>query len=506
VVGPYPTGPLKGMQVFISYRRTDAMLLALPVCQALLSCGAEVWFDRLQLPDRGLIDGGLGAAIANCDAYILCASDEFFEGSGYATQEFAWAVRARASSGKLQRFAVVVEPGAILPNAVASWPTIAITKDVELLARRLAEALLRLTPAVPESPVAASLPAAAVLPRPEPQADLQHLFRRVRHTLWYEEMPALDIQRLAAQGANDRQTQIVREKLLRLGDGSNWNGTLQDIDQWPDDSLIRDARLRFAGARAVAGTRWPLNDDLDWKPGVAPDVEYLATQRVPIMDWPAMAGWDDNERRFALRHHIGLLRLLQTLLERGLFGGLTDIETPTLDAWGRELSVRRRECYDAILALRLDGRLSWKDVPTWDRPFRAWRDALLYDATQWREPIPPQVLQILAANATAVAAVGAEVGWHVSRRGGSAFQAFPLHAVDAPTTIQVYTSVHIDHEDQPSPATGNTVRVGLVADANDRVELRVEWNGAQLSRPLQAGTSSRAAPQAFYPVVSFFNT
>lgn len=504
VVIPNPNGPLKGMQVFISYRRTDATLLALPVYQALLSSGAEVWFDRLQLLEQGVIDGGLGAAITNCDAYILCASDEFFEGSGYATQEFAWAVRGHRSSGKLQRFAVVVEPGAILPNAVASWPTIAIIKDVELLARRLAEALLRPAPVVQRASLAV-IPAPAVHLRLDPQANLQHLLRRVRHIQWFEEMPSLDIQRLVAEGAEDRQTQTAREKLLHLGDGSDWSGTLQDIHQWPNDSLIRDVRLRFAAARAVAGTRWPLNDDLCWKPGVALDVEYLAAQRVPIMDWPAMAGWDDNDRRFALRHHMGLLRLLQTLLGRGLFGGLLDIDALTLNAWGRELTVRRRECYDAILALRLDDRLSWKnDVPTWDRLFRAWRDVLhYYDDTQWREPIPPQVLQILSFNRTAVAAVGAEVGWYVSRFGGFASQVLPVQAVDAPATIEVYTSVHAGNEDRHPPETGNTVRVGLVAGVCDRLELRVEWNGRQLSAPLPEGRSSRAAPQAFYRVVSF---
>jgi hypothetical protein len=496
VAGRNPNGPLKGMLVFLSYRRTDATLLALPIYQALVFCGAEVWFDRVQLLDQSVIDVGLAAAITKCDAYILCASDEFFEGSGYATQEFAWAVRGRTPVGKLQRFAVVVAPGAVLPDAIASWPTIAISKDVKELARRLADALLQPTPFVPGSPSRVMLPPPAVLTPLPRQADLPHLFRRARHTQWFEELPGQDIERLIAQGAKDRQTQVLREKLLQLCDGADWNGTLQDIHQWPDDPLIRDTRLRFAAVRAVCGARWPLNDDLSCKLGVAQDVEYLATQRIPIMDWPGAVGWDDNERRFALRHHVGILRLLQTLLKRRFAFGLSDIGTSTLDAWEEELTVRRRECYDAILALRLDDRLSWEDVLTWDRPFRAWRDVLLHGASTWRGPVPPQVLQLLAANATAVAAVAAEVGWYVSRRGGLACQSFPPQAVGVPTSIDVYTFARTGQEYRPHPPAKNTVRVGLVADVRDRKELRVEWNAPQLCAPLPAGVGSRAAPEA----------
>jgi hypothetical protein len=136
-----------------------------------------------------------------------------------------------------------------------------------------------------------------------------------------------------------------------VGEGLDRDGTLQDLDLWPDDPLTRDVRFRLASVRAAVGTRWSLNDDLAWQPGVARDVERLATQEIPVAAWPSVAGWDDSARRLALRHHRGLLRILSELLRRGLDEGIMDIPQSTIDEWRNELVARRRECADGALAI-----------------------------------------------------------------------------------------------------------------------------------------------------------
>jgi len=281
---------------------------------------------------------------------------------------------------------------------------------------------------------------------------------------------------------------------MHLGDGLDWTGTFQDVDLWPDDSLIRDVRFRFASARAIAGTRLPLDDDLDWEQSVADDVEYLVTHPVSVIDWPAVTGWDDGERRFSLRHHAGLLRILQGLLHRGLWGGIMRVPSSTLDAWERELSTRRRECYDALLALRLNGRLSWqKDLTTWDALFRSW-SKLLKTKGSWRAPLPSEVLQVLVGHATEVAAIASDTGWYVSRNGSFASQSFKPRGFDFLAKVEVYAlgSRGIDAEDTQS--SENTLRIGLVARAEGDAELRLSWKGLDLPRDAPSGDSSQTAP------------
>ena len=92
-------GPLAGMHVFLSYARPDAARLAWPTRDALHAAGASVWFDQEESPDQGALDAGLANTIAGCDADVMCASDEFVERAGYATQEIAWALRVGGSRG-----------------------------------------------------------------------------------------------------------------------------------------------------------------------------------------------------------------------------------------------------------------------------------------------------------------------------------------------------------------------------------------------------------------------
>ena len=87
----------------------------------------------------------------------------------------------------------------------------------------------------------------------------------------------------------------------------------------------------------MAGVRWPLNDQLGSESSIVKDVEYLMTQPVAILAWPTLPGWDQSERRYALRHHAGVLRLLHGLLQRGLSAGLMNVPSETLATWEDKL-------------------------------------------------------------------------------------------------------------------------------------------------------------------------
>lgn len=480
-MSPFTDGPLKGLRAFLSYARPDATTLAWPIHEALSFCGAVVWFDRTQTTSESQLALGLDEIIGNHDVYVMCASDEFFERAGYATQEFAWAIQHCKSGGKPQYFLVVARPNTILPSSVAAWPKIELRDDDrEQLARSLTAHLQHKAPRAgtesPLAPLAAPFFVTTLPPLPQ-QADIPALWRRIQHAQLFDEIGQETLTRLMSGQPDDQQAAEVRKRLLHLGDGLEWAGTLEDIDRWPDDPFIRDIRLRFAGARAVIGTRWPLNDDLDWRPGVVGDVEYLATQRVPVIDWPAVPGWDDGERRLALRYHAGLLRILHELLVRGLWGGLMHVPSSTLEAWEEALYKRRRECYDALLELRLNGRLSWqRDLPTWDAIFRGCSE-LLKTRGSWQEPVPFAVLQMLLGNAPYIAAVAAETGWYASRYGGFASQSFIPRGPEVLSSIEIYAESPDEIDSGATAGIENRVRMGRIAGT----EISLSWKGAHFS-------------------------
>jgi len=489
-------GPLKGLRIFLSYARPDAASLAWPVDEALTSYGARVWFDQEQLPDEQQLNSGFSETIGDCDAYIMCASDEFMERAGYATQELAWALQRGTANVRTKHFVVVAEPGTILPSAIASWPVVEFNgQDTEGLARDLASRLLQ--------PQDLAKVLVAPQPRTESKAtfvpiqlqDISSLRRRAEHVDRFDAIPQKILQQIATtdKAEDDQEVMEVRHQLMRIGDGLEWSGTLQDIDRWPDDPMVRDLRLRLASARAVAGTRWPLSGDLDSELGIADDVEYLVTRPVPVCGWPTAPGWDDSERRFALRHHAGLLRLLQVLLRRGLTGGILRLPSSKWDEYADALSNRRRECIEMVLDLRIAGRLSWQEEPPmWDKLFRVWRKFLLYEAS-WRDPVPFWIMQLLGANATVVAAAGAETGWCASRHPKTSSLSATLHGgIGNPITIDVYA--------QPSAVSSseeafqNAIQLGLVATPKDGAELRLSWNGPGLFGESPVGHSSSPAP------------
>lgn len=473
-------GPLGGLRVFISYARPDAATLAWPVRDALQALGASVWFDQEQIPTEAQLNLGLADTIASCDAYVLCASDEFFERAGYATQELVWAMQQHASSGKPASFLVVTQSEAILPSTALAWPRIVLRNlPMEALASDLVSVLGSTVQMAPRAPLSDRRSLAKPL-LPDPP-DSNALWLRAQHVRYFDELDADIIARLATgdfRNGEDKRMNEVRQRLLRIGQALNWSGTLQDIDDWPADPLVRDARLRMVSGRAVASTRWPLSGMIDGGPIVDQDIEYLATRSLPVIDWPVVAGWDDFERRLALRYHAGLLRILQELLRRGLFGGILSVPSSTIDMWEKQLSARRRECFDVILSLRSSGLLAWHREPvTWDAFFRCWSKLLAH--APWREPVPFAVLQLLIANAIQVAASAAETGWYASRYGGFAKQAFALRSPDAPSTIEVYASAGAPSKSWDG---ANDIRLGLIAGAAG-AELRLAWPTGESSAP-----------------------
>jgi hypothetical protein len=505
-VKPSANGPLTGIRVFLSYARPDATTLAWPTYEALSSYGAEVWFDQERSPDENQLDTGFAETIGGCDAYIMCASDEFIERTGYATQEFAWAVQQRGGGGKTKHFLVVAPSGAVLPTAVAGWPMVEFTdRDPDEFARNLLAQLQRAADVLPPAlPLARPVTLrATVAPLPW-QADLVSERHRAEHVLLFDEIDLETVHRLFSKNTeDDRHSMETQRRLLDVGAGLDWAGTFEDVDRWPSDPFIRDLRWRLAGVRAVVGTRSPLNGDRDWRTGVAPDVEYLATHPSPIANWPVVQGWDDSARRFALRYHAGLLRVLSELLRRGLDGGILHVPSRTIDKWNDELVARRRECADAILDLRLDARLTWrKDPPEWDALFRFWRKFILTAHSAWGE-VPEAVLQLLTGNVIDIAAVAAETGWYASRYKGVAVQSFGLRSgLSSQPTIEVYASGP-EAFDTPG-AVHNSVRLGVVAQRDGGNILRLSWNGIPCTDI--KGSRTMPAPDQLDRVMSFLRS
>ena len=506
---PSAHGPLSGIRAFLSYARPDATALAWPVCEVLKSCGAEVWFDQERAPDEDQLSTGLAETIRECDAYIMCATNEFVERAGYATQELAWALQQHASGGRTKYFLVVAWPGTILPTAVAGWSAIEFRSgDAEGLKHGLLASLqhsasvvsLRPTP-IPVFPT----PPPSISPLPA-EADLGSASRRAQHVLRFDEIDQETVERLLSSNQEDRHSSELRQRLLRAGEGLDWGGTLQDLDLWPSDPLIRDVRFRLAAVRALVGTRWPLNDNLTDQPGVASDVEHLAMQKIPVIAWPSVAGWDDSARRLALRHHAGLLRVLSELLRRGLDGGIMHVQQSVIGEWRGELIVRRRECADAVLALRSGARLTWRgDPPEWDALFRFWRKFILNPSCVWPEPVPSTILQLLVGNVTHIAAVAAETGWYASRYKGVAIQRFVLRSGIGPRSVIEVYALGPDGGETPIGAgeVENTIRLGLVARPDRGAMLYLSWQGPYFSARSTLGSSTMSAPDQLARAINF---
>jgi hypothetical protein len=499
-LSPTSSGALARVRVFLSYARPDAASLALPVREALRSCGATVWFDQEQDLDAAWLNAGLAAAIAACDAYVMCASDEFIERASYATQEVAWALSHRPSFRPL-RVATVARPGTLVPAVVAAWPQVELRDQNPILLGRQLGAALNSRAAIPPPPQPAALPRKRI-PALPPEADLEAMRTRVRHLRRFDEIPGETVSALIG-GQEIPGLQRLATLVRNCGEGLGWPGRLDDIDEWPRDSAVKDLRLRLATTRALAGTRWPLSNDLDDTDDVKSSVQFLAEHLPPIMRWPDVPGWGDNERRFALRYHAGALRWLERLLARGLYGGLLDVPGRDRKKWAGELTSRRVECYDALIDLRLRGVLSWKaEPPTWDRFFRTWHTLLTRHQSSWQNTVPPSLRLLLAGNAGDIAAVGAQTSWCAAHHGSHWEQRFMLRNTSSSGCISVFT----DATTGSTPLHNETaVRLGLARTESGTWVVSVSWAGQDAVVPSDGGSVSGNAPKDLLQAMSFLN-
>jgi hypothetical protein len=458
---PAPSGPLRGWTVFVSYARPDAVTLAWPVADALAEAGATVWLDQAENPDAQLLDAGLADLIARCDAYVACVSNEFFERAGYATQELAWAIERSNGS---QAHVLVAKPGTVVPRIVARWPGLLHDgrPDVDLV-RPLVDGLL-----------GASARVRVELPQTQEQEpvlddaiDVGALRRRLRHVQRFLDIGQGQFEAIATGQPDDRTAQVARQLLLDPGAGLEWSGHLHDISEWPEDPLVRDMRWRIGVMRVVASVRWPLSGSLDEPVDIADDMDRMLLYRHPALEWPSVAGWADDERRLAVRYHVGLLRLLGELLERGLYGGLLGVVDARRTAWETAVVERRQECVDALVDLRLRRRLGWHaDRPTWDGVYRRMLALLRAPRGGWREAVPGPVDALVRSAGDDVAAAAAETFWVFARTGQTTSRPVPLRGRP---TARLLAWAGWDVPARPATA------LGLTPGPDGGIEFLVAW-------------------------------
>ena len=277
---------------------------------------------------------------------------------------------------------------------------------------------------------------------------------------------------LVENTARDRRVSLARRRLLDVGEGLGWPGTLADMDSWPADALVQDVRWRLASDRALVGVGGALTDGPGDSPDVSADVERICMDPVPIVDWPATVGWGDNERRYALRHHAGRLRILHELLGQRLIDGLASVPPTLIDTWQEGLTVRRRECLDALVALRLEERLTWRGEPhTWDHLFRGWLEFVRRLDPSFAPPGPRAALRAAAED---IAAVAAQTSWWASSYGTPASQSF-AYSIPAPPTLFTLHSTPAGFS-EPAADVARSVVLGLIAQPG-RASVRLAWTG-----------------------------
>jgi hypothetical protein len=478
-------GPLRGLRVFLSYARPDATRLAWPIHQALTSAGATVWFDQRETVDADTLAAGFADVIAGCDAYILCATTEFFERSGYATQELAWALQRQNSGGRLVRCIVVTAPGTVLPTLVADWPKLELVNGPRHFrqgADQLQDLVRLLTEPVhgPVVPHRLSGPSALREFPLSARANVKACRRRGRHVERFLSISTEDVIKLLEERNGEHRVAEIARNLAMVGDGLGWPGTFQGIGRWPADSLIRDMRFRMSADRVLVFVVRPLGVDDELRRRLPSDVEYLATRRVPVLDWPAMTGWDDDARNFALRHHVGRLRQLREILRRGLYTGLTSVSSRTLAAWESQLAKRVCECHDMVLDLRLTGRLSWRaQSPQWDWGFRQWQD-FVTTRQAWQPAPPPDAIAALVGCRLDLASVGADVTWTSLRSGKPTTQSFAGDG-RVVSEIRVGIAVHGLGGLRTPPRRPGTVHVELSYPSPSEPTICIAWNLASAS-------------------------
>jgi len=503
VAGPIAAGPLAGLRVFLSYARPDSATLARPVNRALREAGAQVWFDQDEPLEKATLDEGLAAQIADCDAFVMCASDEYVERAGYATQELAWGLARAGVEGRLRRFAVAARPETVVPSLVSSWPLVVVdSAEPATLAAHLAAALAVEAGACPTlTPLRTSAPP----PPLPPEADLDATRLRLRHVRRFLEITTDDAVAFAGGHIDDRRAAEMKRRLEALGEGLDWDGTLAGIESWPEDSLVRGCRWDLACLRALALLRWPLSGDLSQPDRIASDVERILTLPNPMASWPTSCGWADNERRLFLRRQAGLLRALGEMLAVGIYGGLVaeNVDPSTIDAWERAVVDSRREIHDALIDMRIAGALSWSgDPPTWDGLYRPLARFLTsHEDVRWAAKVPDEALMAIGANAEDIAAVAADVAWTARVRGEFVRQRFAARNWINLLEIEIWTALRPGESTEPIACKDAQLNFGLALGPKGGLTVVLGWRG--LRDAAAAGTSSVAAPEALRQCLAF---
>jgi hypothetical protein len=393
----------------------------------------------------------------------------------------AWAVEHHAGGTRPLHLLVVARPGTLLPTIVASWPRVELDGGREGLADLLAAELRETPPAVVLPPAVAAEAESSALPA---EADLAALRLRARHVRRFDEIEEEEAATLAA-GQHGRSR--VRAALREVGKGLGWTGHLADLDGWPADPMIRALRWRLGVLRTAAGIRWPLSGRLEEPDDLADDLDLLLLQRFPGLDWTTDVGWAEDERRFAVRHHASALRLVGGLVDSGMTAGLMHLPEARQRAWVGAATVRRQECVEALVEMRLQRRVGWAaDGLQWDAAYRRtarWLRRRRSDP--WSGPVPLAVYALVAPAIDDIAAVAAHTAWTAARSGTRATQWFTTtDDAEEPVRIQV-------HAGGPAPATDRrAVRLGLEPDADGVVAVTLDWTGF----PGPAGPV-RAVPQ-----------
>jgi hypothetical protein len=471
---PSQSSELDGLRVFISYPRSAGADLAWPVRDALLSCGARVWFDQTDIPDPVQLSKGLAAVIADCDAYVMCASDDFMERAGYATQELAWLLSHITRNGTRKKCAVVAVADTVLPSCVQTWPLIYYGGDsTDKLRTQLLGALLE---DHDEGVPALRAPLPDSLPDLPTNANTDLIAARAKHTQVFTSINSRHVERYVL-GEDNAETRHVLKLLSTLGQSLGWDGKVGSIHAWPTDSLIRDMRLRMCMMRTCAATYLPLGDwDLD-RHWLTEEIDFLASQPVPILDWQLVPGWDDGSRRYALRSHASALRLLEQMLAVGRAMGLDrHVTNQTCRDWGAALRQRRLECLDALVALRVNLRLSWSgDTVEWPTLFESWSKILA--SGRWQQTVPAHVTQIIGMRVGLLAGVGAEVTWYAARTHREVIQRGDMIPIDSSYSFVVRASTDVLLADATSSEPYDFM-LSLCPDDSPVPALWLHWNSS----------------------------
>lgn len=414
------TGALRGARIFLSYAMPTNVQIAQPVRRALEVEGAEVWFDQSERPDPAALRQGLREHIAQNNIFLLCASAELFENAGYALQELAW-VQDLCTEGAWSGKVCIMQLDELgLPRAFARVPRVDLSEldirewpqmIVHLISRTLSSSAGE---AVPTTPAWHTLGLAR-----DSGPALEALRRRALHTRawWNFDMKAAEQD--LADGSLRAAITPRFSAITRVAKDLEWDGFIASYDTWPEDPVVREARLRFAVQRCLFLCRTMDLDGLIDTERFRAELEFLAMRRPPMLDEPNVAGWDDEERRLGVRYYLSALRLLKEIVRRGLSPGVViNFSEVEEDRWLQGFDERRQDCADCLLELRRAGRVRWDGVRVvhWDAAYEAMDRFLGSGTEQWDRKVPDWVLLGLSGTSFDISILAADVIWRCSRR------------------------------------------------------------------------------------------